>query len=280
MTSAGYARKASDSSVIALRSAAGATLIAATVFASMVASLDANVIKVAVPAIGRSLDVSVTELQWTVASYLLTVAALLLLSGTAGPYAGGWLADHASWRAVFLLSIPLILAALLTRRGVPESTRQHAASSLDIAGGLLAVLGLGAVIYALTAGAASGWLSAPVLITAAAGVVSLTVLVPVERRQRAPVLRLSLFASRQCNAINITTVLFYGALGAASYLLVLQCELRLGYSAAQAVAVLIPSRRSSSSFRRSAGAGRAHRPATPGRSFLRPCCGASESAWP
>jgi hypothetical protein len=102
------------------------------------------------------------------------------------------------------------------------------------------VLGLGAVIYALTAGAASGWLSAPVLITAAAGVVSLTVLVPVEPRQRAPMLRLSLFASRQFNAINITTVLFYGALGAASYLLVLQCELRLGYSAAQAVAVLIP----------------------------------------
>ena len=63
MTSAGYARKASDSSLIALRSAAGAMLIAASGFASMVASLDANVIKVAVPAIGCSLDASVTELQ-------------------------------------------------------------------------------------------------------------------------------------------------------------------------------------------------------------------------
>jgi predicted MFS family arabinose efflux permease len=70
-------------------------------------------------------------------------------------------------------------------------------------------------------------------------VVSRTALVPVERRQRAPTLRLSLFASRQFNAINATTVLFYGALGAASYLLVLQCELRLGYSATQAGAVLI-----------------------------------------
>jgi hypothetical protein len=101
VTSAGYARKASDSSlIIALRSAAGATLIAATVSASIVASLDANVIKVAVPAIGRSLDVSVTELPWTVTSYLLAVGMLLLLSGTAGPQVGGWLADHASWRAV------------------------------------------------------------------------------------------------------------------------------------------------------------------------------------
>jgi MFS family permease len=65
-------------------------------------------------------------------------------------------------------------------------------------------------------------------------------LLPVERRLRAPMLRLSLFASRQFNAINVTTVLFYGALSAASYLLILQCELQLGYSASQAGAVLIP----------------------------------------
>jgi MFS family permease len=87
-----------------------------------------------------------------VTSCLLTVAALLLLSGTADPYAGGWLVDHTSWRAVFLLSIPLILAALLTLRGRP---REHQAASGIFARhrrGLLAMLGLGAVIYALTAG--------------------------------------------------------------------------------------------------------------------------------
>ena len=55
MISADYARKAQDNTLVALRSATGATLIAATVLASMVASLDANVIKVAVPAIGRGL---------------------------------------------------------------------------------------------------------------------------------------------------------------------------------------------------------------------------------
>ena len=56
-------------------------MIAATVLASAVGSLDANVIKVAVPAIGRSLGASVATLQWTLTGYLLTVAALLLLSG-------------------------------------------------------------------------------------------------------------------------------------------------------------------------------------------------------
>src|SRR5229473_5466257 len=42
---------------------------------------DANAVKVAVPAIGRDLDASISALQWTLTSYLLTVAALLLLSG-------------------------------------------------------------------------------------------------------------------------------------------------------------------------------------------------------
>jgi Major Facilitator Superfamily len=59
----------------------------------MVVSLDANVIKVAVPAIGRGLGASVTALQWTLTSYLLTVAAPLLLSGALADRFGrrrGW----------------------------------------------------------------------------------------------------------------------------------------------------------------------------------------------
>jgi Na+/melibiose symporter-like transporter len=111
---------------------------------------------------------------------------------------------------------------------------------VDIAGALLTVVGLGGVIYALTAGPDSGWLSAPVLVTAIIGVASLVALVPAERRQRAPTLKLALFVSRQFDAINVMTLLYYGALSAASYLVILQCELRLGYSPARAGAALIP----------------------------------------
>jgi EmrB/QacA subfamily drug resistance transporter len=306
---------------VALRSGTGIALIAGTVLASATASVDANVIKVAVPAIGRSLGASVSALQWTLTGYLLAVAALLLLAGalsdrlgrrrllaigllgmlagsilcavapsigvlitarviqgigaalvvptslallngtlrdgdrargigiwagletlgtTIGPYVGGWLVDSGSWRYVFLLNIPLILGALLALKYVPESGRTEGRFSLDARGALLAVAGLGGVIYALTAGPASGWLSAPVVISAVVGVLSLTALVPAERRQRAPMVRLALFASRQFDAINVMTLVFYGALGAASYLVILQCELRLGYSAARAGAALIP----------------------------------------
>src|SRR3954451_5117594 len=304
-----------------LRSATGIAVVAATVLASGVASYDAYVVNVAVPAIQRHFGASVTAIQWTLTSYLLAVAALLLIAGaladrfgrrrvlmvglgvlmissilcasassidvliaarvvqgigaalvvptslallngslrstdraraigvwaglstlatTVGPYAGGWLVDHASWRWVFLLNLPLILLALATLLRVPETSGERRALSVDVVGALLATLGLGGVIYALTDGAAAGWRGGGLLIASVIGVLSLVALVPVERRPRAPLLRLSLFKSRQFDAINAATVLFYGALSAAGYLIIIQLELRLGYTATQAGAALVP----------------------------------------
>jgi MFS family permease len=68
--------------LVALRSPAGTALVAATVIASMVGFLDAYMINVAVPAIGRDLDASVSELQWVLTGYLVTVAAFLLLAAS------------------------------------------------------------------------------------------------------------------------------------------------------------------------------------------------------
>jgi predicted MFS family arabinose efflux permease len=97
------------------------------------------------------------------------------------------------------------------------------------------------VIDALTTGPTEGWGSPRVLVGLVLGAVCLAALVPVERRVRAPMLQLSLFASRQFSAINAATVVYYGALAAAGYLVVLWCQLVLGYSATRAGAVLIPS---------------------------------------
>ncbi|WP_164842434.1 DHA2 family efflux MFS transporter permease subunit [Actinoplanes solisilvae] len=301
--------------LVALRSPTGTALVAATVLASCVGFVDAYMINVAVPAIGRELPASVSQIQWILTGYLVTVAALLLLAGaladhfgrkkvliaglvvmlvasaacalapnawsligarlvqgaggalvvpsslsllngslrpkdrargigiwagistlgtTLGPYGGGWIVDHASWRWVFFVNVPLILAALLVLIKVPELDEQRRPLSVDVAGAGLAVVGLAGVIFALTEGISRGW---PALVI---GVVALAALVPVERRLKRPMLRVALFRSRPFDAINVSTVLFYGAISAASYLVVLLCQLRLGYSATEAGAALIP----------------------------------------
>ncbi len=167
-------------------------------------------------------------------------AGLATLGMTLGPYAGGWLVDTTSWRYLFLLNVPLVLATLWVLRLVPETGGARRPLSFDAAGAVLSVVGLGGVVFALMAGPMAGWLGPRVLAAGIAGVLCLAALVPVERRRRDPMLRLSLFRSRQFDAVNVTTVLLYGALAASSYLVVLQVQLQLGYSAAQAGAVLVP----------------------------------------
>ncbi|MGY1694665.1 MULTISPECIES: DHA2 family efflux MFS transporter permease subunit [unclassified Geodermatophilus] len=168
-------------------------------------------------------------------------AGLASLGTLFGPFVGGWLVDHTSWRAVFLLNVPLLLLALLALLPVPESRATRGRTSLDGIGAALAVIGLAAVIDGLTVAAKHGWTSPRVIAELVVGVLCLVALVPVERRVRTPMLDVSLFTSRQFSAINVATVLQYGAQYAATYLLVLRCQLVLGYDAAKAGAVLIPS---------------------------------------
>ena len=79
------------------RSAQGRWVIAATVLGSSVTFLDANVVGIALPAIGKDFGASMMALQWMVNAYTLTLAALMLL--------GGALADRYGRRRVYLIGV-------------------------------------------------------------------------------------------------------------------------------------------------------------------------------
>ncbi len=63
-------------------SAAGRWVVAASVLGSGIAAIDATVVGVALPAIGREFQIGVEALQWVVSGYFLTLASFLLLSGS------------------------------------------------------------------------------------------------------------------------------------------------------------------------------------------------------
>jgi len=68
--------------LLAYRSAQGRWVVAAMILGSSVAGIDSTVVAVALPAIGRNLHAGFGDLQWTVTSYTLTLASLILLAGS------------------------------------------------------------------------------------------------------------------------------------------------------------------------------------------------------
>ncbi|MFE9388487.1 MFS transporter [Streptomyces sp. NPDC006784] len=100
---------------VPFRSATGRWVLVATVLGSAMGFLDATVVNVALPVIGRDIGAGVSDLQWVLDSYLLTLAALILL--------GGSLADRYGRRRVFTLGvvcfmIPSVLCALAPTAGI------------------------------------------------------------------------------------------------------------------------------------------------------------------
>jgi len=166
-------------------------------------------------------------------------AGLAGVSSAIGPFVGGWLVDASSWRWVFLINLPLaVVAVVVTTRFVPES-RRNGDEPLDLTGAALVTVGLAGVVFPLIEVPAHGW-SALTVVSAIAGVVALGLLVPVEQRQASPMVPLKVFRSRQFVGVNLTTLAVYAALSAALFLLTLQLQVSLGYSALEAGSALLP----------------------------------------
>jgi EmrB/QacA subfamily drug resistance transporter len=157
-----------------------------------------------------------------------------------GPFLGGWLIDVASWRLVFLINLPLAAVVLFAAlRHVPESRGAQGLGRLDFGGTALAALSLAGLTYGLTQGPPDGW-SAPAVTALVLGGVLLLAFVAWEARVRNPLVPLSMFRSRQFSATNVVTLLIYGALSGGVFLLPVQLQVSLGYSALEAGAALVP----------------------------------------
>jgi EmrB/QacA subfamily drug resistance transporter len=165
-------------------------------------------------------------------------AGLAGIASAVGPFVGGWLIDAFSWRWVFLINVPLAIAAVaITMRHVPES-RAETQQPLDGVGAVLAAVGLASVCWALIEsghGFGAGELS-----SAALGIGAIVAFFVVEHRSSHPMLPLRLFRNRQFSGANATTLAVYGALGGALFMVVLELQIALNYSALEAGASLVP----------------------------------------
>src|SRR6202161_1982065 len=145
--------------------------------------------------------------------------ALTAVAAAIGPPVGGYLTDAVSWRAVFLINLPLgtlVITAAILR--VPETRDPTRAGGLDLRGAGLAVLAIAGACFALIE--ASGGLTSAVIAAAAVGVAAAAAFVVVERRSTHPMLPLELFRSRQFASANGLALVGHAALGGVIFLFV------------------------------------------------------------
>jgi EmrB/QacA subfamily drug resistance transporter len=163
------------------------------------------------------------------------------LTASAGPVLGGWLVDQVSWRAIFLLNVPLAVAAAGLAVGFACESRDEKAKPLDWKGAAAVAIGLAAITWGLGAIPASGFHDRAVLSALGLGAAFLISFVVVEARSgdRA-MMPLSLYRSRNFSGTNALTLLLYFALGGALYFLPFGLIRLGGYSATQAGAALLP----------------------------------------
>jgi EmrB/QacA subfamily drug resistance transporter len=163
------------------------------------------------------------------------------ISTVIGPLLGGWLIGATSWRVIFVLNVPIAVAAVvLALTQMPRVGGREGVRRIDVVGAALCVVGLGAVVFGFIEQPRAGWGAVRVLAALAAGAASLSAFVVYERRTSQPMLPLRLFRLRNFAVTNVETFVVYGGLSGWGFFLSLFLQQQAGYSPFRAGLATLP----------------------------------------
>ena len=130
-----------------------------------------------------------------------------------GPAVGGALVASVSWRAAFLINVPLVLVGIwATVRHVPESRDEEASGHFHWLGAIAVAVAVGGLTLGAIRGQAESWGSPVPFIALALGGIATLFLPTIMHRAKNPLIPPQLFKSRNFTITNISTLVVYGAL--------------------------------------------------------------------
>lgn len=168
-------------------------------------------------------------------------SGIIGLGAVVGPILGGFIVTDYAWEWIFLINLPVGVAATwFAIRILPESVDPQASRTIDWGGVALSGAGLFALVYGLIEAPHKGWLSVATLLTLAASLVLLVGFLVWELRQREPIIKLELFKTWNFSiAVLLTTMTTFGIFGI-FFPMTLFLQAGLGFSPIRAGSTLIP----------------------------------------
>jgi EmrB/QacA subfamily drug resistance transporter len=154
---------------------------------------------------------------------------------------GGLLVDSLSWRAAFLINVPLVAIALwATMRHMRESRDPESRAGLDWLGALVGAIAIGGLAFGAMRGQQREWQDPLAWVSLAVGAVALIAFPILMARRPHPLVPLGLFRIREFTVINISTFLIYGALYVTGFYQSVLLQGTLGYTATAAALSGLP----------------------------------------
>jgi EmrB/QacA subfamily drug resistance transporter len=283
--------------------------------------LDITIVNVALPAIQKDLGANFTDLQWVIDAYALTLASLLLVSGSVadivgrrrvfvtglvlfsaaslacglstsptmltlaravqgiggamlfatslaliaqtfsgrergtafgiwgatiggavaiGPLVGGALTDSLGWQWIFLVNVPIGLAAAFVTVAKVDESKDPTAAGVDWLGAATFCASLFMLVFALIRGNDEGWSSALIVALLAGSVLALVAFVAIEMRRESPMLDLSLFRKPSFSGASIVAFVLSASMFAMFLYIVLYIQNVLGYTPFEAGVRFLP----------------------------------------
>ncbi|MDD4652275.1 MAG: DHA2 family efflux MFS transporter permease subunit [Methanothrix sp.] len=151
-----------------------------------------------------------------------------------GPVIGGFLTAYIGWRWIFLVNVPLGIAATLIGYKALPGDQPTARGNFDLLGAALIFSSLAMIIYGLNQGKELGWGSSAILGSFSLGVLCAVGFIIREKRYSEPLVDLNLFNNLNFVLPNLGALLMLLAFAGALFALPFYMELGLGFSTAVA----------------------------------------------